>query len=295
MDKLIKGYERYTIDHKGAIRDHKEKKRIVPTLTTKGHYKVYLENKQGEGKWFLVEELLAQAFLPNPLNLKHVRIKNGDPKDLRANNLEWYADFSEMSYMEQYEYEKKKQELPKSRVLGSTATLTQKSPVLQLDYNGNILAEFPTIRAAADALGISKDNICHAINGDRMGAGGYRWQRAGNEFIESEKVREWQAPQYYHKVKITQYTLDGDFVAEYPSIYEAGRATGIAHYLIQRASLTSSRIYGGYKWVRDHYDYKKDNSLNHKRITKKELRKGYRQIRIAAKRLKEVKKQKDEK
>ena len=36
-----------------------------------------------------VHELVANAFLPNPLNFKKIRHKNGNIYDNRASNLEW--------------------------------------------------------------------------------------------------------------------------------------------------------------------------------------------------------------
>lgn len=53
-----------------------------------GQMKVVLE-KDGVKTTHDVAYLMAEAFIPNPDNLPHVRHKNGDKQDNRAENLEW--------------------------------------------------------------------------------------------------------------------------------------------------------------------------------------------------------------
>ena len=49
-------------------------------------------------------------------------------------------------------------------------------------------------------------------------------------------------------IPIVQYTLDGTFVAEYPSITEAQRQTGIAHQSISACCLGKRKNVCGYVW-----------------------------------------------
>ena len=48
--------------------------------------------------------------------------------------------------------------------------------------------------------------------------------------------------------RVIQYTLDGDFVSEYPSQFEAMRQTGICNRDISAACNGKRKHAGGYKW-----------------------------------------------
>ena len=45
--------------------------------------------KDGEDKYIGVHRLVAEAFIPNPMNYKYVDFINGDKTDVRLENLKW--------------------------------------------------------------------------------------------------------------------------------------------------------------------------------------------------------------
>lgn len=53
---------------------------------------------------------------------------------------------------------------------------------------------------------------------------------------------------YVNSVKVYQFDLDGNFIAEYGSGNEAGRATGLRGSSITRAAKGDRRQYAGYYW-----------------------------------------------
>lgn len=57
---------------------------IKPTIHMKGYYKLKVN-----GKGTKVHRVIAETFLPNPLNLPEVDHINGDKKDNRVENLRW--------------------------------------------------------------------------------------------------------------------------------------------------------------------------------------------------------------
>jgi hypothetical protein len=61
---------------------------LTPTLNSKGYQRVVLTEK-GKSKSVFVHRLVAEAFLPNPLNLPVVNHINGNPLDNNVSNLEW--------------------------------------------------------------------------------------------------------------------------------------------------------------------------------------------------------------
>ena len=49
-------------------------------------------------------------------------------------------------------------------------------PVVQLDLQDNVIAEFPSAIAAEVATGVSRTKICVVCKGVRPRAGGYHWR-----------------------------------------------------------------------------------------------------------------------
>lgn len=74
-----------------------------------------------------------------------------------------------------------------------------------------------------------KENASHATRGERIGKANTNNPK--------------------RSVPVAQYTLDGEFVAEYPSIQEAHRKTGINTGSIWSVCEGKTRKSGGYKWT----------------------------------------------
>jgi hypothetical protein len=79
----IKSYAK--TDRKGALR---EERILKPQKDSNGYTRVYLI-RNGQGKRFKRHRIVAQAFIPNPLNKKEVNHKNGIKSDNVLSNLEW--------------------------------------------------------------------------------------------------------------------------------------------------------------------------------------------------------------
>ena len=62
-------------------------------LKCRGNDYVVVElESNGTSTLFLVHELVAATWVPNPQNLPYIRHKNGNTLDNRADNLEWTSD-----------------------------------------------------------------------------------------------------------------------------------------------------------------------------------------------------------
>lgn len=102
MWKDIKGYEEiYEISDTGEVRskdrlciDSKGRKRfrygqkINPDIAQNGYYRVTLA-KNGKKKQCYLHRLLAEHFIPNPLNLPQINHKDGIKTNCTLENLEW--------------------------------------------------------------------------------------------------------------------------------------------------------------------------------------------------------------
>jgi len=90
--KSIKNYPAYEVSTQGRVRRsvkaiHNGRVGIMKLWERSGHWGVSLSN--GTDKMHYIHRLVAQAFLPNPLNLPTVNHINGKKKDNRLVNLEW--------------------------------------------------------------------------------------------------------------------------------------------------------------------------------------------------------------
>jgi hypothetical protein len=83
----IKDFPNYKATKDGNIYSIRSKKFIVPN-NTKEYYTIKLCNK-GIQKDFYIHKLIAEYFVPNPLNKKIVTHINGNKKDNNYNNLQW--------------------------------------------------------------------------------------------------------------------------------------------------------------------------------------------------------------
>lgn len=116
-----------------------------------------------QAKMMLVHRLVADAFIPNPDNLPQVNHRNEDKTDNRVENLEWCDPLYNIRYG-----------------TGMARKRKQYTEVIQMDANGKELARFPSILAAAEAVGTLPSTISKCIRGvhGSVTAGGYRWRSA---------------------------------------------------------------------------------------------------------------------
>lgn len=118
------------------------------SLSTTGYPQVQL-SKDGRTDTCQVHRLVAAAFIANPNNLPEVNHKNEDKCDNKACNLEWCT----REYNAHY--------------LNACTRHARKiwKRVRQITLDGKFVAEYPSVREASKANGISVSYISKAIHG----------------------------------------------------------------------------------------------------------------------------------
>ena len=147
-------------------------------LNQSGNHSVSL-TKDGIKKRCSVARLIAEAFVsnPDPRRYTHVRPKNGDQNDLRAENLEWFMWGEHLAAPRNMLGPDIPTESQETKNL-AIAHAARRRKVCACDEDGQVVATF---RSIADARRITgSQNIGQAL-ARSCRSGGYYWRYAEEE------------------------------------------------------------------------------------------------------------------
>lgn len=159
--KPIKGFEGfYEVSNLGRVRSlesgrWKNRVKILkPGKLNNGYLKVTLF-KDGKPKTFLVHRLVAEHFIPNPLNLPQVNHKDENKENNCFENLEW----CDAKYNSNY----------------GTRTKKTCKKVYQYDKQGNFIREWESTMDVERELSYLHGNISQCCNRKRKSVHGFIW------------------------------------------------------------------------------------------------------------------------
>ena len=158
-----KVYEAANQSGKFMAHYHYEAMILKPCFDNGGYIQIHLCEHQKK-RWTKVHRLVAEAFLPNPVNLPQVNHIDGDKTNARLDNLEWVTMSENMQHAHR---------------LGLVKNL-KKTPVLQFDLDGNFIQEFESMTAAGKAVDRDSSSIYSHLKGETTQCGGYTWKRKEN-------------------------------------------------------------------------------------------------------------------
>lgn len=184
--KPISGYEGfYEVSNLGRIRSLERivecsdcRKRKIKDRTLKGSsysggYSGVTLHKDGCTKSVNIHRIVAEAFVPNPLEKEEVNHKDENPSNNHATNLEWVSHKENINYGTRTERARE------------TTTKLQGKAVQQFSKDGKLVAEYESLSAAGNATGTHVPNILKCAKGIYKTAGGYIWKYK-NETMEEK-------------------------------------------------------------------------------------------------------------
>lgn len=155
-------------------------------LTNNGMYYVVGLAKSGRTRQHYVHRLVAQAFIPNPENLKFVNHKDGDKLNNKVDNLEWCT----IEYNNRHAFKNGLIKIAKGRenkMFGRYGKNANKSkPVYQYDLDYNFIKKWDCQRDVQRELGFSEKSISNCVLGNQKTAYGYIWLKKLKESVNNE-------------------------------------------------------------------------------------------------------------
>ena len=167
--KPILNFENYAITLDGRIINNTTKKCKKPTDNHSGNGYLYVDlYKDGKRHRKYVHRLVAETYIPNPLNLPFVNHIDGNPKNNNYKNLEWCTE----KYNTNYGNVRVKQAKAVSKAVVCIET-------------GEV---FCSQKEAGQIMKVAYQHICDCCKGKKQTCGGYHWRYANCE--EAEKALE---------------------------------------------------------------------------------------------------------
>ena len=159
----IEGFPRYQVSNMGRVKSFtnpKKPKILRPHRLKSGYLMVHLakgdEWGSNETECVRIHKLVADAFIPNPLNRCHIRHINGLRDDNRVENLRWTTP-----------EESANDPITKANRMAAVPQRIEKvsKPVLVYDEDLNLLSAFTSAAETARQLNFPQGNIVNVCSG----------------------------------------------------------------------------------------------------------------------------------
>lgn len=244
----VKSLPKSWINYNGSLAKHPEKI-LKLRLNKRGYARVNLRDGVSS-KDRLVHRLVAQAFIPNPLNLPEINHKDENPSnnivyinldgsiDVSKSNLEWCTHI----YNNQYGTKNRRGALRRGFV------------VSQYDLQGRYICTYPTIRDAERATGIYMNLISDCANGIRKQGGGFIWKHEkGILATKVVSVGKGECLIEQERKSLTKYAYcyknDSNYIIRIDAIKKIGISPTIFDSYIEKIGYDSIKT-GGFRFYK---------------------------------------------
>lgn len=142
---------------------------------------------------------------------------------------------------------------------GSSGSDACSKPVLQYTLNGELINEWVSIKTAAESLRLSRGNISNCCNGVKFKqVGGFVWRHKTENFDRKINI-DLSFRTLYKSVPVCKYSIEGDFIEEYPSASIAAKENGLSVTTVLNSCKKINRLPKRFIWrYKDDYLDKQD-------------------------------------
>lgn len=223
----------YLVSNQGDVFSVRSNRKIVQRAWRNEYLAVEL-NVNGVAKKEYVHRLVAECFCPNPNNYPIVNHKDEDPKNNRADNLEW------CTYKYNSNYGNCQKKIHEKRVYYSGAKNAKSKYVFQFDLEGNLIAEYGGVREAERKTGLAGNCISKAATGKLRQYAGYVWS-----YEEEFPGYTSEIAERFKKGPILMYDLQGNLIQRFENSKELKDA-GLSQISVNRVCRGERKSYKGY-------------------------------------------------
>lgn len=276
MKKQINDYDNYFIYDNGDVYNSTTQKILKGSIGEHG-YKYYRLSKDNQKTMFYAHRLVAEYFIPNPNNLPVVNHIDGDKLNNNVSNLEWvsYSENTQKWHNEtqkkkdRQQYEKYTEDLPGEiwkqipnfnymvSSLGRVRNLKTNNllhPVLTCGYyKVRLSQEGKTSDYTVHQLvyqvfnndySNNKEYVIDHINGNKLDNSVTNLRKISISdnvlsALYNTKTNKTGKP-------VSQYDLDGNFIATYPSASAAARILNLDSSTISKVCRGQNKTHGGF-------------------------------------------------
>lgn len=154
--KDIDGYrESYQVSNLGRIRNKITGQMLRASTISKGYKGVRLYYDVQKAHSLKVHRIVANAFIPNPMNLPQINHIDGDKSNNRVDNLEWCSNDFNMHHANENGLILQGEDRPASKCSNESLKLIQR--LIDCGFRAYQLAKI---------YGIAKRNMYHILRGD---------------------------------------------------------------------------------------------------------------------------------
>lgn len=171
-NSVVRSLTRKVISKNGSFR--LSKGQIIKGNTGKLGYVIISISNKGKTNYKKLHRLVAEAFIPNPLNKPYINHKNGIKHDNRIENLEWCTPQENTVHAQKNNLIKNKARYWK----GKFGKLHHNSKTInQIEIKTNkVIRTFYSLGEIERELGLLHGNVGKACRDNRYTCGGYKWQ-----------------------------------------------------------------------------------------------------------------------
>lgn len=224
--KIIPDYPDYAVCSSGQIVNLKTNK--LRKFSNHKGYSQCMVRRDGKSYNRFVHRLVANAFLPKPLNGQIIDHINGIRNDNRVENLRWCTINENLHFLlavKNREYLRKH--------------------CSQYNIDGTYITSFKSIFEASKILNLNSGSINNCCIGRKLTCGGFQWKYGINK-TNILPVRDNK-----RNIKVAKCDENGNVLQIFSSCNNAAKSTGLTQQVINECVNGKRKtLYGGFLWKR---------------------------------------------